>query len=92
MSSIPAVYRYFFTIIDPLMCIGGVLGNIFAPATILASYTAAPVLPPAIETTVMLDGMGGWFAGMGFLQVYLLRAKKDDLTVWKSVQVNLLSL
>ncbi|KAJ7583858.1 hypothetical protein C8J56DRAFT_952035 [Mycena floridula] len=89
MSNIPAFYRHFFTTIDPLMCLGGVFGNILAPASILASYTATPSLPPATETIVLLDGMAGFFAGMAFTQIFLLRAKKEDLTVWKAVQVSM---
>ncbi|KAL8278505.1 hypothetical protein RQP46_009195 [Phenoliferia psychrophenolica] len=89
-TRIPTFYRIFFTLIDPLMCLGGVLGCLVFPSSTLTSYTpsalGAPITP---STSVLLDSTAGWFLGMAFLQFSLLRARPYDVVVWRAVQVAL---
>lgn len=91
-TPIPTFYRIFFTWVDPLMCIGGALGTLFAPTSILESYTPRITSPPALETSVLLDSTIGWFAGMAFLQAYLLRARPADLVLWRALQVAMIAV
>lgn len=86
-SHIPTFYRIFFTWVDPIMCLGGVLTHLLAPELVLKGFTPSILTPIATETAVLIDGMVGWFAGMAFLQASLLRSKPTDAAVWRAVQV-----
>ena len=46
--------------------------------------------PPAVETQLMLDREAGFFAGIVLLLAGLLRARPNDVTVWKYVLGSLL--
>ena len=83
---IPSFYRIWFTIIDPIVALIGSLGNILMPASTLQSYSASFANPPAAETIALLDIMAGFLASLIVLQVFLLRARPMDLTVWRSFQ------
>ncbi|KAF6236879.1 hypothetical protein HO173_005170 [Letharia columbiana] len=85
-SRIPSFYRIWFTVVDPFLSIIGVYGNLFAPTSILNSYSSSYVSPPTTETIPLLDTTAGFLAGLAFLQVALLRAKPTDLTVWGALQ------
>lgn len=85
-SPIPAFYRIWFTTIDPILSLVGVVTHLFARTAALTSYAVAPVSPPATETAVLLDAMAGFFAGLTLLQVVLLRARPADVTVWRALQ------
>ena len=85
-SRIPAFYRICFTVFDLIMPLAGVFGNVFAPDFILKSYTSSQVFPPAPETILLLDAMAGFFAGLAFLHVFLLRANPTNIPVWRAVQ------
>jgi hypothetical protein len=87
-SSIHPFYRVWFTTIDPVLSLSGVLGNLFAPAAILRSYSPSFVSPPATETTVLLYTAAGFLAGHMLLSIGLLRAKPNDVTVWRAFQAN----
>ncbi|MCJ1271806.1 hypothetical protein MMC22_011711 [Lobaria immixta] len=82
----PAFYRIWFTLIDPLFSILGIYSNIFTPSTILLSYSPTYRSPPTSETILCLDTVAAFLSGLIFLQVYLLRAKANDITVWRAVQ------
>lgn len=86
---IPAYWRIWFATIDPLIASTGIVGNIFSPEVVLGSYSPKPVIPPAIETKVLLETSAGFFAGIMFLQVILLRLRSRDVTVWKCVQASI---
>lgn len=87
-NPIPAFYRVLFTIIDPLLPLGGLVIHTLFPAFTLHSYVAAPVLPAAPETQFLLDYTAGFFASLAFLQAVLLRARPHDVTVWKILQAS----
>jgi len=87
--SIPTFYRVFFTNIDPILSLSGVILNILSPTTILASYSPTYTDPPSIETILLLDNTAGFLAGFTLLQLYLLRNKRD-MVVWKAVQGSML--
>ena len=89
-SPTPAFYRIWFTLIDPLISFSGVYCNIFTPSTILLSYSPTYHSPPTSETIVCLDTVAAFLSGLIFLQVYLLRAKAKDPTVWRAVQGSML--
>ncbi|EXJ75151.1 uncharacterized protein A1O5_01847 [Cladophialophora psammophila CBS 110553] len=89
--TIPTFYRVFFSTIDPLIALSGALTQVFAPATILTLYNpSSAALPPAIETTVLLDSTAGYLVSTMFLQVVMLRARPADLTVWRCLQGSIL--
>lgn len=85
-SRIPSFYRIWFTVVDPFLSIIGVYGNLFAPTSILNSYSSSYVSPLTTETIPLLDTTAGFLASLAFLQVALLRAKPTDLTVWRALQ------
>ncbi|KZP10763.1 hypothetical protein FIBSPDRAFT_1051146 [Athelia psychrophila] len=89
-STMPSFYRIWFTVVDPLLSIAGVLGNLFVPTTILNSYSPSFVSPPATETIYLLDATAGFLAGLVLLQVVLLRARPTDVTVWRVLQASML--
>lgn len=64
----------------------GDFSNIITPTTMLNSYSPSFTSPPASETVVLLDTMAAFLVGPIFLQVFLLRAKPTDITVWRAVQ------
>jgi hypothetical protein len=86
---IPSFWRIWFATIDPIIASTGILGNIFTPDVVLGSYSPKPIIPPALETTVLLETSAGFFAGIMFLQVVLLRLRSRDVTVWKCVQLSI---
>lgn len=91
--AIPAFYRILFSTVDPLLgLIGGVLLNLVSPASTLNSYTPLFTSPPAPETTILLASSSGFFAGLAFLQLYLLRARPADLVVWRALQGALIAV
>ncbi|KAG7010078.1 hypothetical protein G7Y79_00001g003500 [Physcia stellaris] len=85
----PSFYRIWFTLIDPLVSFSGIYLNILHPSTILHSYSPT-YHSPTIETILCLDTVAAFLCGYIFLQVYLLRAKAHDLTVWRAVQGSML--
>ncbi|KIW86007.1 hypothetical protein Z517_01401 [Fonsecaea pedrosoi CBS 271.37] len=87
MSTIPPLYRVFFSTIDPLIALSGALTQLFAPSTILRLYNASSAtIPPAPETTVLLDSGAGYLLSTLFLQVAMLRARPADVLVWRCLQ------
>lgn len=83
-NSIPGSYRFFFTIIDPLLCTGGILTTLFSPDMFLKSFFSDPKI--TAETRLSLDCNAGFFSAILVLQLYLLRARPNDLVVWKAVE------
>lgn len=86
VSPIPAFYRIFFTIIDPIIASSGVLLNTLDPNRVLQSYSPYAQLPSRTETKFLLEVSSGFLLGIMLLQVFLLRAKPADITVCKYVQ------
>ncbi|KZP04920.1 hypothetical protein FIBSPDRAFT_878038, partial [Athelia psychrophila] len=66
--------------------LSGIVGNLFAPTFILNNYTSLYVSPPATETILLLDAMAGFLASLSFMQIYFLRTKPNDMTVWRGMQ------
>ncbi|KAF7348600.1 hypothetical protein MVEN_01377800 [Mycena venus] len=89
-SPIPSFYRIWFTIVDPILASSGLLGNLFVPGTALRTYTPNAVLPPAPETTMLLDTTAGFFAAVMFLSIVLLRARPTDFGLWRMVMFSIL--
>lgn len=85
-KAIPSFYRIWFTIVDPLLSLLGVYTNFFTPTTILNSYTPTFVSPPGSETILFLETVAAFLVGLIFLQLFLLRAKSTDMTVWRALQ------
>ena len=86
-TSIPAPYRIFFTTLDPLFAITGTITSLFFPSAILGP--SAPSQPTP-ETTFLLQSLAGFYTACFILQVFLLRARPHDLTVWRTLQASLL--
>jgi hypothetical protein len=89
-SQVPSFYRIWFTIVDPILSLIGVASNIFAPTSILNSYSPSFANPPTAETVVLLDSVSGFLTALTFLQLVLLRARPNDLAVWRSLQAAVL--
>jgi hypothetical protein len=89
-SPIPAFYRIWFTIVDPILSTFGALGNLFIPGTVLHGYTPNAVFPPTAETTILLDTIGGFFLALIFLEVVLLRARPADIGLWRMLTFSIL--
>jgi hypothetical protein len=87
-TSLPAVYRVFFTTIDPLLATTGIVSLLTTPETFLVSYFPNPKIAP--ETRFALDALTGFFASTVVLQVCLLRLRPDDREVWKLLQASIL--
>ncbi|KAL7004987.1 hypothetical protein EMMF5_005473 [Cystobasidiomycetes sp. EMM_F5] len=56
------------------------------PVDYLKGFAPNVLSPPAHETALALDALGGFFASLAFLQVVLLRLRPNDVGVWKCVQ------
>ncbi|KAK3640937.1 hypothetical protein LTR56_011587 [Elasticomyces elasticus] len=89
-SAIPPFYRTFFQTIDPTIASTGFITALGFPGFLLRTYTPTATLPPAIETTMALDSLSGFYLSIIVLQVFLLRAKPQDLTVWRLLQFSIL--
>lgn len=89
-STIAPFYRTFFTSIDPMIAFVGILVPLFVPDIYLKSFSPTATIPPAIETRVCLDLLASWFTACFILQVFLLRARPNDLTVWRFLQAGIL--
>ena len=91
-SPIPTFYRIVFTIIDPFFCILGVATHLFTKNDVIAGLSPSAVVPPGPETVLLLVFLMGFFTMLGCLQVSLLRARPNDVTVWKALQGSTLVL
>lgn len=85
-QAIPRFYRIWFTIVDPLISLLGVYTNFFTPITILNSYSPTFISPPGSETILLLETVAAFLVDLIFLQLFLLRAKSSDMTVWRALQ------
>ena len=86
-------YRFWLPTLDPIVAFTGVLANVFAQSTILNSYNASfPSTAKHVptEAAVCLETIAGSLLATLFLQVVLLRARWNDLTVWRCVQLSIL--
>jgi hypothetical protein len=89
-SPIPAFYRLFFPTLDPLIALTGSLTHLLSPRTILTLYNPSAALPPAIETTTLLDIIAAYLLATTPLQVIMLRLRPADVALWKCLQGSLL--
>lgn len=89
-STIPSFYRLFFPTLDPLIALSGVFANILSPRTILTLYNTSARLPPALETTTLLDINTGYLLATMSLQIIMLRLRPNDVAVWKCLQGSIL--
>ena len=85
-SPIPSFYRTWFTILDPILSVTGVVANLFFPNAYLDSLTTSATNPPTIETTALLDSLAGFYGALVFLQLGLLRPRPRDLGIWRTLQ------
>jgi hypothetical protein len=90
MAEFHPFYRFWFTTLDPIFSATVPLGALFAPALSVKSFAPPAALPPSIEATVLLTILSGFFCALILLEVYLLRARPNDLAVWNSVQAGTL--
>jgi hypothetical protein len=56
----------------------------------LSGFTANPVLPPAVETQVILDGMAGWYAGLAALHIWLQVCHPKNRAAWRPIIAQLI--
>ncbi|KIW33772.1 uncharacterized protein PV07_00596 [Cladophialophora immunda] len=90
-STIPAFYRVFFSTVDPLIALSGALTQLLAPRTLLTLYNgSSATLPPAIETTALLDSGAGYLLSTMLLQLVLLRLRPADRAVWRCLEAAIL--
>ncbi|KAK4952557.1 hypothetical protein LTR10_009363 [Elasticomyces elasticus] len=89
-SAIPPFYRTFFQTIDPTIASTGFITALGFPGFLLRTYSPTATVPPAVETTMVLDSLSGFYLSIIVLQVFLLRAKPEDLTVWRLLQFSIL--
>ncbi|KAK1061150.1 hypothetical protein LTR12_004828 [Friedmanniomyces endolithicus] len=87
---IPPFYRIFFTTVDPLIALTGFISALFFPNFLLSTYSPTATIPPAIETTQLLNILAGFYLSVVPLQIFLLRARPQDLTVWRALQFSVL--
>ncbi|MCJ1351756.1 MAG: hypothetical protein MMC33_001740 [Icmadophila ericetorum] len=88
--AIPTFYRIWFTTVDPIFSLFGILTALFLPTTMLTSFSPTPTIPPTTETVFLLDQTAAFLTGLTFLQIYLFRAKPTDMVVWRAVQTSIL--
>ncbi|KAK1819957.1 hypothetical protein LTR12_005679 [Friedmanniomyces endolithicus] len=89
-QSIPLFYRIFFTTVDPLIALTGFISALFFPKFLLSTYSPTATIPPTVETTQLLNILAGFYLSVVPLQVFLLRARPQDLTVWRALQFSVL--
>ncbi|KAK0276949.1 hypothetical protein LTR91_013854 [Friedmanniomyces endolithicus] len=88
-QSIPRFYRIFFTTLDPLIALTGFISALFFPSFLLNTYSPTATIRPTTETIQLLNILAGFYLSVVPLQVFLLRARPQDLTVWRVLQFNL---
>ncbi|KAK1074347.1 hypothetical protein LTR33_009804 [Friedmanniomyces endolithicus] len=89
-QSIPSFYRIFFTTVDPLIALTGFISALFFPNFLRSTYSPTATIPPTTETTQLLNILAGFYLSVVPLQVFLLRARPQDLTVWRALQFSVL--
>jgi hypothetical protein len=87
-QTIPSTYRVFFTIIDPILCTGGIITTWIFPQMFLQSFFPHPTITP--ETRLSLDVNAGFFSAILVLQICLLRVRPNDITLWQVVEAAIL--
>ena len=86
-------YRLWLPTIDPIFAFFGVIVNTVAQPAILNSYNAAfpsDAKTVPIEAAVCMETISGHLVATLFLQIVLLRARSNDLTVWRCIQFSIL--
>ncbi|KAK0909590.1 hypothetical protein LTR57_016300 [Friedmanniomyces endolithicus] len=89
-QSIPRFYRIFFTTLDPLIALTGFISALFFPSFLLNTYSPTATIRPTTETIQLLNILAGFYLSVVPLQVFLLRARPQDLTVWRVLQFSVL--
>jgi hypothetical protein len=89
---IPPAYRLFFTTLDPAIGAVGWIAGLFYPNVILSSLglPTSKTVPPSLEARVLLQSQSGFYLAVGILSVFLLRARPNDLSVWRLLVLSLL--
>lgn len=82
--AIPSFYRFFFTIIDPMICIWGAYMDFFDPRMVLSSHILADT--PDIGHIMILAQRGGGMLNFGFISAVLLRYTQDP-KIWHIVEI-----
>ncbi|KAK5115350.1 hypothetical protein LTR62_001550 [Meristemomyces frigidus] len=88
--TIPASYRIFFTTIDPLLALTGFISALFVPTAIVGTHLPVSGQEPPAETTFLLQTLAGFYLALLVLEVYLLRVRPHDLTIWRALEFSLL--
>ena len=86
-QEIPAFYRAFFTIVDPLLCLWGAYIDFLTPDVVLSSHIPSPSSDEGHR--MILAQRGGLLLCLGFLSAVLLRYSRD-IKVWHILEVGLL--
>jgi hypothetical protein len=82
---IPTFYRFFFTWMDPLICVWGAYMDFFDPNLVLSSHI--PNLTADVGHKMILGQRGGGMLNFGFISAFLLRYTHDH-EVWRLVQIS----
>jgi len=86
---IPAFYRHFFTIADPLVAVWGAYMTLAYPDTVLDSFVPRTLSRRDPAQFVLFQQLAAWPLGTAFLSIFLLRYTRD-VGVWKIFQASVL--
>jgi hypothetical protein len=82
-SPISSFYRFWFFLIDPILALSGVYILFWTPDFFLSGVNPAYSPPTSSETLVLLDTGAAWLIAATILEQGLLRARPNDVVVWK---------
>lgn len=93
-SSIPFVYRLFFTYLEPVLATGGAIQTLVQPAEYLsamahrAQTNNTPIYDP--RTHFVFTSLTGAWLCFAYTEAVILRLYPDDITLWKRLIVGML--
>lgn len=87
---IPTFYRFFFTWLDPSICIWAIYMDFFTPDVVYNAFIPLSLAPPNRQHDFLLQQLGGAFVVFAILDIVLLRYT-SDIGIWRILQAAVLS-
>jgi hypothetical protein len=91
-TTFPLFYRVVFVIFDIALPIFGTVMHTFNPAFILSGFTPTPTVPAVSETLLLMDTLAGWYASLALMNIVMLKYRRNDMLVWRTMVAGTLLL
>lgn len=89
-TAIPLFPRLTLAIVEPLMCLNGVLVCLQNPQKLIANYLTHGAVSYAPLTQTIFNQLAGFWLFFAFIEFFVLRSF-DDLRLWKRICIGFLS-